>query len=114
MAAVEGKQIWSVVIILIILIETSNGSIFQSGMQVNNVLRFDMNDFNEAQNGESVLNQHSNSRTKRDVSESSECKNQEQKFLQSAAQTEGFLNSVSAPFIVAFTKCDKTCFEGAT
>ena len=99
MAEVEGKQICSAALIFLILVATSGGSVFQGSPLKNNVLKFDMKEVIEAQDGETVLNQRSNSRAKRDVPESSECRDQEQNFLNSAAQTEGFLNNVRPSFL---------------
>ena len=83
--------------IALFFLETECGTIFQSGLHKDKVLKFDMNSLLDVQSSDTVYKPSINSRKKRDVSESSACKDQEQNFLQSVLNNNksGFLNTVS-------------------
>ena len=83
--------------IVLFLLEIACGTIFQGGMSKDKVLKFNMNSVLDAQSPDRVYKSSTNSRKKRDVSESSACKDQEQNLLQSVVNNSksGFLNTVS-------------------
>ena len=85
---------------MLFFLETECGTVFQHGLREDRVLQFNMNTLLDVQSSDRVYKSGTNSRKKRDVSESSACKDQEQNFLQSVLNNtkSGFLNTVSIIF----------------
>ena len=101
MAAIRKIYLCSFCIVLFFL-ETECGTILQDGLRKDKVLKFNMNSLLDVQSSDTVYKPNINSRKKRDVSESSACKDQEQNFLQSVLNNNksGFLNTVSISALI--------------
>ena len=83
--------------IVLFFLEINCGTVFQGNLSKDKVIKFNMNSVLDMQSSDEAHKSSANTRKKRDVSESSACKDQEHNFLQSMLNNNksGFLNTVS-------------------
>ena len=100
--ATTGNLLFRSLFILLFFFGINCGTVFQGNLSKDKVLKFNMNSALDMQTSDGVHKSSANSRKKRDVSESSACKDQEQNFLQSILNNNksGFLNTVSISALV--------------